>query len=341
MIWVISLSYCLTFVSGLKNADRLPFFHGHVFENSPTASKVNGLSIPATRVNAQRWCPEPGTRLKLYGNGSGDFRVCSHHTRGLLFLKTSRILDREERSEYTLSIGLCCLTCLSADHVVVRVASVKVDVLDMNDHAPTFRTADLTLTLDEATPLRSVVHTLQAHDADSGRNAELTYFSVPKNGRFYVVPKTGEVLLLDSILEHPSAAITFYAFAKDHGWPSRVSKGVEVTVTPRPWCSLTSGQTGELGSLGRAGRMHRALLDSGHMVLLNVSEDASIGSVIISLSPSRFQSASYELVYPETGVSPVSVGEESGDVVIARRLDRETEPVVEITVKIQDKQGTS
>uniref|UniRef100_A0A673XXT8 Neural-cadherin-like n=1 Tax=Salmo trutta TaxID=8032 RepID=A0A673XXT8_SALTR len=285
MIWVILLSYCLTFVFGYKSDDRLPFFHGHAFENSPTASKVNGLSIPVKRINAQKWCPESGMHFKLYGNGSEDFHVFAHHKRGNILLKTSKVLDREERSEYLLSICLCCQTCVSADHVFFEVASVKVDVLDINDHEPTFRNADLKLTLNDATPLR-----------------------------FYVVPRTGEVLLVDSILGLPST-VKFYIFAKDHGWPR------------------------ELGRLGRAGRMQRALLDSGSTVFLNVSEDASIGSVVMNLSPARFQAASFELVYPETDTTPINVGKESGDIVVARRLDRETEPFVEFTVKIQDQRG--
>ncbi|XP_055789881.1 neural-cadherin-like [Salvelinus fontinalis] len=338
MIWVILLSYCLTFVFGYKSDDRLPFFHGHAFENSPTASKVNGLSIPVKRINAQKWCPESGMHFKLYGNGSEDFHVFAHHKRGNVLLKTSKVLDREERSEYLLSLCLCCQTCVSADHVVFEVASVKVDVLDTNDHEPTFRSADLKLTLNDATPLRSVVHTVNALDADSGKNAELTYFSVPKNCSFYVVPRTGEILLVDSILGLPST-VKFYVFAKDHGWPSRISKGVEVTVTPRQWCPLRPGQTGELGRLGRAGRMQRALLDSGSPVFLNVSEDASIGSVVMNLSPAKFQAASFELVYPETDITPINVGKESGHIVVARRLDRETEPFVEFTVKIQDQRG--
>ncbi|XP_071199905.1 neural-cadherin-like [Salvelinus alpinus] len=337
MLLYILLTYCL-FVFGYKTDDRLPFFHGHVFENSPKASKVNGLSIPVKRINAQKWCPESGMHLKLYGNGSEDFHVFAHHKQGNILLKTSRILDREERYEYLLSVSLCCQTCVSAGHVVFQVASVKVDVLDTNDHEPTFRNADLKLTLNDATPLRSVVYTMEALDADSGKNAELTYFPVPKNGSFYVVPKTGEVLLMDSLLGLPSA-IKFYVFAKDHGWPCRISKGVEITVTPRQWCPLRPGQTGELGSLGRAGRMHRALLDSGSMVFLNVSEDANIGSVVMSLSPARFQAASFELVYPKTDITPINVGKESGDIVIAMRLDRETEPFIEITVKIQDERG--
>ncbi|KAF3689058.1 Neural-cadherin Cadherin-N [Channa argus] len=314
--------------------ERLPFFHGHIFENSPTASKVNGLSIPVRRINAQKWCPVPGMHFQLYGNGSEDFRAFAYHKRGNILLKTSRVLDREARSEYMLSLGLCCQTCVS-ESVVFEVASIKVDVLDANDHEPTFRSADtLHITLDDTTALRSVVYKIDAVDADSGKNAELTYISVPKNSSFYVVPKTGEVLLVDSILGLPSE-VKFCVFARDHGWPPLTSKGVVVTISPHRWATRPA----DLSGSGRAGRSPRALLDPGTVVSLNVSEDASIGSVIASLSPARFQSASYELIYPESESSPISVARDSGDITITRRLDRETEPFVELSVKIQDKRG--
>uniref|UniRef100_A0A8P4GNM4 Neural-cadherin n=1 Tax=Dicentrarchus labrax TaxID=13489 RepID=A0A8P4GNM4_DICLA len=334
MICFFLLCCLLTPAAGYQTRERLPFFHGHVFENSPPASKVNGLSIPARRINAQKWCPVFGIHFKLYGNGSEDFRVFAHHKRGNLLLKTSRVLDREARSEYLLSLGVCCQVCVS-ESVVFEVAAVKVDVLDTNDHEPTFRSADAVhITLDDTTALRSVVYRLEAVDADSGNNAELTYISIPKNGSFYVVPKTGEVLLVDSILGLPSE-VKFYVFARDHGWPPLTSKGVVVTIAPQRWATRPAELTGS----GRAGRSPRALLDPGTVVSLNVSEDASIGSVITTLSPTRFQSAAYELVYPESESSPVTVGRDSGDITITRRLDRETEPSVELTIKIQDKRG--
>ncbi len=312
----------------------MPFFHGHVFENSVTASKVNGLSIPLRRINAQKWCPASEMHFKLYGNGSEDFRAFAHHMRGNLLLKTSRVLDREARPEYLLTVGLCCQTCVSESQVF-EAASVKVDVLDTNDHEPTFRSADTVhITLDDTTALRSVVYRLEAVDADSGNNAQLTYISVPKNGSFYVVPKTGEVLLVDSILGLPSA-VKFSVFARDHGWPPLTSKGVVVTVAPQRWATRPAELTGS----GRAGRSPRALLDPGTVISLNVSEDAAIGSVITNLSPTRFPSAAYELIYPESESSPVTVGRDSGDITISKRLDRETEPFVELTVKIQDKRG--
>ncbi|XP_055365580.1 neural-cadherin-like isoform X2 [Betta splendens] len=334
MAWVVLLCCLLAPAAGIDAQERLPFFHGHVFENSPTASKVNGLSVPARRINAQKWCPLSGMHFKLHGNGSEDFRAFAHHRRGNMLLKTSRVLDREARSEYLLSVGVCCQSCLP-ESVTFEVASVKVDVLDTNDHAPTFRSArTVHITLEDTTALRSVVHKLEAVDADSGKNADLTYVSVPKNGSFYVVPKTGEVLLVDSILGLPSV-ITFSVFARDHGWPPLTSEAAVVAVAPRRWATRAAGPTRSR----RAARSPRALLDPGAVLSLNVSEDAGVGSVITSLAPTRFQAAAYELIYPEAESAPVAVGRDSGDVTITRRLDRETEPLVELTVKIQDKRG--
>ncbi|XP_072290497.1 neural-cadherin-like isoform X2 [Eucyclogobius newberryi] len=333
MIWGLVLCCLLVPVAGYLSSERLPFFYGHVFENSPTASKVNGLSIPVRRLNTQKWCPVSGLHLKLYGNGSEDFRVLTHHNRGNVLLKTCRVLDREKRSEYLLDLTLRCQGCGPECGGAHIVAAVKVDVLDTNDHEPIFRSADAVhITLDDTTALRSVVHRFEAADADSGKNAELTYTSAPQNGSFYIVPKTGELLLVDSILGLPSK-VRFSVYAKDHGWPPMTSKPVMVVVAPQRWPSA------ELVRSVRSKREPRALLDPNTLLSLNVSEDANIGSVITSLSPSRFQSAAYELLHPEPQKSPVSVGRDSGDIIITRRLDRETEPMVELTVKIQDKRG--
>uniref|UniRef100_A0A8C6Q4J4 Neural-cadherin-like n=1 Tax=Nothobranchius furzeri TaxID=105023 RepID=A0A8C6Q4J4_NOTFU len=299
MIWAVLLCCLLMPAPGYQTQGRLPFFHGHIFENSPAASKVNGLSIPVKRIDAQKWCPLSGMHFKLYGNGSEDFRVFAHHRRGNVLLKTSRVLDRETRSVYLLSIGECCQTC-APESVVYEVASVKVDVLDTNDHQPTLVGTDsVHISLDDTTALR-------------------------------------KVLLVDSILGL-SSTIKFYVYARDHGWPSLTSKAVLVSVSPKRWATRPTGTPRRV----RPGRSSRALLEPGALISLNVSEEAGIGSVVTSLGPTRFQAAAYELVHPESESSPVTVGRDSGDITISRRLDRETEPFLELTVKIQDKRGCS
>lgn len=335
MIWAVFISYCMTFVLGNKTEERTPFFHGHVFENSPPGSRVNGLSIPPRRIDAQRWCSGSAAYLKLLGDGSDDFRVFAHHGRGHVQLRTAGVLDREVRAEYVLDVGLCCASCASAERVVSRVASLRVDVLDTNDHEPSFRHAEVKITLDDATALRSVVYKVAAEDTDSGKNAELIYHALPRNGSFYVVPKTGEVLLVDSILGLASP-IKFSVLARDRGWPSRTGRHMKVEISPRQWPAASPPSS---SPSSRSLRKSRSVLEPSEPVSVSVSEDAAIGSVIMNLNPVRFQSASFELIFPEEESSPVTVSRDSGELVISRSLDRETEAVVEITVKVQDKRG--
>ncbi|KAM6977861.1 LOW QUALITY PROTEIN: neural-cadherin [Aplochiton taeniatus] len=330
----------------------MPFFHGHVFENSEPGSRVNGLSIPAKRIGAWKLCGSGGesgtdgiTQFKLLGDGSRDFRVFAHHNRGHILLKTSGVLDRETRDVYTLDLGVCCgqlgCTGLTRDSTtVVKVATVKVDVLDTNDHEPIFRDSEVKLNVDDATALRSVIYTVTAEDRDSGKNSELIYFALPKNGSFYVVPKTGDILFVDSILglERP---IKFTVFARDHGWPSRTSQGIMIVINPRQWPVVTPTlNSSSPTQINGAPRKSRSVLEPDSPILINVSEDAGLGSVVLNLNPVRFQSATFELIEPpDTDVSSVTVTRESGDLVISRRLDRETDPIIEITVKVQDKRG--
>lgn len=352
MIWVAFLPFLVSCAHGNRTVEQVPFFHGHVFENSSPGSRVNGLSVPLKRLNSQKLCGtgESAAHFKLLGDGSENFRVFAHHKRGQILLKTSGVLDREERAEYALSLGLCCGQCAGLSRevgeespVVAEVASIKVDVLDTNDHQPTFPGADVKLSLDDATALRTAIYTVTARDDDSGKNAQLIYFALPKNGSFYAVPKTGDILLVDSILGLGDP-IKFKVFARDRGWPPRTSQSIAVEINPRQWpvAPLINTQPGEWKAKSQIkvpARRSRSVLESDSPVFINVSEDAGIGSVVMNLNPVRFQSAAFELVEPDMESSPVSVSRDSGDIVISRRLDRETEPLVEISIKVQDKRG--
>ncbi|XP_042196330.1 neural-cadherin [Callorhinchus milii] len=87
----------------------------------------------------------------------------------------------------------------------------------------------------------------------------------------------------------------------------------------------------------RAPREPRSLLPRESR-RITVSEDAAVGSVILTLSPGRrFPAARYELVYPEH--SPLSLDRESGRLSISGGLDRESRPDIRLTVKIHEKQG--
>lgn len=350
MIWLTFLTFLAPCVLGNKTVEQVPFFHGHVFENSSPGSRVNGLSVSVKRLNSQTLCEirdsdAATAQFRLLGDGSENFRVFAHHKRGHVLLKTSGVLDREERAQYTLGLGLCCGQCSrrengSESSIVAEVASIKVDILDTNDHQPVFPVEAVKLSLDDATALRTSVYAATARDGDSGKNAELIYFTVPRNGSFYAVPKTGDILLVDSILGQDEP-IKFKLFARDRGWPPRTSRCVSIEINPRQWpLTLPEQMKWKLQSnVKRPERKSRSVTPTESPIFISVSEDAGIGSVVMNLNPVRFQAAAFELVEPDAENSPVIVSRDSGDIIISRKLDRETEPLVGIAVKTQDKRG--
>ncbi|KAJ3594241.1 hypothetical protein NHX12_006572 [Muraenolepis orangiensis] len=115
VIWTVLLVSILVASAFGKERKHVRFIQGHVFENSAFGSRINGLSIPLNRLNLQglyggnttRGDLAPSSHFKLFGDGSIKFHVVAHHQRGDVLLKTSVVLDREERAEYLLGLRLC------------------------------------------------------------------------------------------------------------------------------------------------------------------------------------------------------------------------------------------
>ncbi|KAJ3592916.1 hypothetical protein NHX12_005254 [Muraenolepis orangiensis] len=150
--------------------------------------------------------------------------------------------------------------------------------------------------------LHTMVYTVTARDRDSGSNAEIKYFAVPKIRKFNV-------------------------FDRDHWWPPRMSRSLTVEITPQEWpvCPPSHCPPGKGAASRVAPRRSRSVLESDDPVLIHVLEDAGISLVVINLNPVMFQSLASELVDSDAESLPVSVSRVSGNIIISRELDRETE----------------
>ncbi|XP_072278551.1 neural-cadherin-like [Pyxicephalus adspersus] len=219
---------------GARN--RRPVFSGSVQENRPAGTKVNGLTVYLNRLSPEPWCSKVAGRkwhLKLLGEDDSHFELYFHHRYAQLSLRTAQQLDRELRSKYILRLGLCCKLCLSPEHTVTELALLTVHVLDLNDNAPRFSPTTLSrISLDVTTGLKSEVYRVSAEDADQGTNADLVYFAEPISKYFFVIPKTGQVVLVESIL-NLKKSINLTIFARDHGQPPLVSAPLAVEISPR------------------------------------------------------------------------------------------------------------
>ncbi|CAH2324231.1 neural-cadherin-like [Pelobates cultripes] len=318
---------------------RIPVFSGSVLENWPVGTKVNGLNIHLNRINPEPWCSNVAGRklhLQLLGEEKSRFEVYFHHRSTQLSLKTTQVLDREERSRYLFKLGLCCKLCISQENIVTELAVVTIHVLDMNDNAPQFTPTSLNLSkisLDETTGLKSVVHKVSAYDPDHGSNADLVYFADPTSSYFFVIPKTGQVVLVKSILDLKKN-INLTIFARDHGQPPLVSAPLEVQICPKmKKFSLPSKGDAYHGHF----KIKRSTADSYYAI--SIPEDAPVGSLVTTLIPREYNLSVFELLSTSPGDSPIAVNRETGEVTVFRTLDRERTASYECLIKVLDRIG--
>ncbi|XP_037533900.1 cadherin-23 [Nematolebias whitei] len=100
-------------------------------------------------------------------------------------------LDRETTAFYNITITARDLGTPSRNSSVV----VGVNVLDINDNDPVILNLPYNTSVSEAATIHTSVAQVRAQDADSGRNALLTYNITAGNqdGAFYIVDTTGVV----------------------------------------------------------------------------------------------------------------------------------------------------
>ncbi|PIO25739.1 hypothetical protein AB205_0048070, partial [Aquarana catesbeiana] len=97
-----------------------------------------------------------------------DFLI--NNTTGLV--TSTVVLDRERISEYYLRVVASDAGSPSKS----STSTLTVRVLDINDESPTFYPTLYNISLAENVPRDYIVARLNCSDADSGLNAELSYF---------------------------------------------------------------------------------------------------------------------------------------------------------------------
>ncbi|KAL4617111.1 neural-cadherin-like [Arapaima gigas] len=104
---------------------RREVYRGHVEEKAPARTRVRGLLVPVGEAHRGS-CPEPGPDIHLQGDGAADFRLVYRHEEAGLFLETTRTLERDSNSSYSLTaLGPQCLG--NAVEMEVRVLPVDAN----------------------------------------------------------------------------------------------------------------------------------------------------------------------------------------------------------------------
>nr|XP_020473054.1 neural-cadherin-like [Monopterus albus] len=284
-------------------------YFGQIAENSPAGTPVDGVVLSVGAGG----CPGADLNASLKGDYASDFRLVHHsghrdHWR-YLGLISAKPLDREFIAMYELMVAL-------PQRCLRRPVAVQVEVADQNDNIPRFTSGNKTIEVDELTPLGTELARFDAKDSDAERNGRVTIYASPGSHLFHVVPQTGQVKLVGSLLG--VSQVTLHLYVKDDGDVALIGEPVFLRVIVR--------------HSSRARRRPRALSEE-LTYTVTVPDHVRVGDLVFTVPDQMFEQRWFEVISDPD--SPVQIERDSGRLYLARSL---REPA-EVVVKIQNLRG--
>ncbi|KAM4601120.1 neural-cadherin [Polymixia lowei] len=200
---------------------------------------------------------------------------------------------------------------------LTRAAAIQVEVADKNDNIPHFTGGNQTVQVDELTPIGSELARFNAKDGDADRNGRITYYASPKSHFVHVVPATGQVKLISSLMG--VTTVTVHIHAKDNGDVALISEPVTLFLEVRR----------AAGSRTRRPRAASQEL----AYTLTVPDHAKVGDLIFTVPDQKFDRRWFEVL--SEADSPVQIERDSGRLYLAHTL----RSPAEVVVKIQNLRG--
>lgn len=298
--------------------DHTPVFDHTSYETSLLEStSVNARFFALAASDADLGANGRITYEITEGNGEEKFGVFPD---GFLYVK--KPLDREDKDYYSLTVTANDQGNPSRSSVV----PVVIHVIDENDNPPEFTNTTFTFSIRENEPPDSFVGKLTAMDKDIGRNAELIFSLPSSQNDFAIDPKNGFIKTLhvfdreELVLTTGQNVITFEALVADNGSPrlkDKVKVNVHITdVNDNPPKFLRAPYK------------------------VQISEGSPIGTQVVRLyTTDADEGLNGDVFYSiDSGNDDgrFEIDEATGQIVLARNLDRETISKYTLTVIAHD-----
>ncbi|NWZ42568.1 PCDG7 protein, partial [Brachypodius atriceps] len=179
--------------------------------------------------------------LQLLELSNRGIRIVSEGTTQYFALhgKTGHLVtaERIDREQLCRLVEKCVLRCELIMEGQMQVYGIEVEIIDINDNAPSFRQAEKDLRLSETTVPGSRFPLAEAHDPDSGRNS-LQRYELSGDGHFSLAVQAGpggdqrpELVLAKGLDREEVAFHELVLRASDGGDPARTGTArIRVTV---------------------------------------------------------------------------------------------------------------
>ncbi|KAH9488497.1 Protocadherin-17 [Bulinus truncatus] len=303
-------------------------------DNSPTFPRATTtLNILESASVGTNFALESASDLDIGVNGVRDYELAPND--GAFYVNLTRLDNdvtlvslvlRHELDRETKPLHRMVLTARDGGQPT-RPGSmtIVVNVEDVNDNAPTFDKSLYNVSLPEVATLGTPVVTVSATDNDSDQYGIKEYRFAPLDREdvtkyFAINATTGQITVAGSLLEKQGETFRILVECLDKGVPPLVSRAevdvtVEDTVNSAPIISVNVMFGGSVSELAQSGTV---------VALIGVLDrDAGLNGLV-----------SCSIVSDAFELQPLSVNEYK--VIVVRKLDREAEPVHNVTVFCED-----
>ncbi|XP_037992548.1 protocadherin-23-like [Motacilla alba alba] len=254
--------------------------------------------------------------LEISNTGESPFLI--HPLYGTL--TTASPLDREITRSVILTVFAEDQAINLTDRRLDSLA-VKIVILDINDNSPSFMSSPLSYVMEDV-EVGFLVHHIVAKDPDEGRNGQVTYHILSGNeNKAFVLDKITGVLTTAQFLDREvQERYSLAVMALDDGSPALSATQVLTIIV----LDVNDEAPGFLKQLYETA-VHENQ-DPGEFVIRveAVDRDAGLNSLL-----------QYEIL-PGAGYEKFKMNLDSGELVTAASLDRETQEVFNIKVLVRD-----
>ncbi|XP_071288820.1 protocadherin-23 [Agelaius tricolor] len=254
--------------------------------------------------------------LEISNTGENPFLI--HPLYGTL--TTASPLDREITRSVILTVFAEDQAINLTDRRLDSLA-VKIVILDINDNSPSFTSSRLSYVMEDV-EVGFFVHHIVAKDPDEGRNGQVTYHILAGNeNKAFVLDKITGLLTTAQFLDREvQERYSLTVMALDDGSPALSATQVLTIIV----LDVNDEAPGFLKQLYETAVPENR--DPGEFVIRveAVDQDAGLNSLL-----------QYEIL-PGAGYEKFKMNSDSGELVTAASLDRETQEVFSIKVLVRD-----
>ena len=205
--------------------DNSPVFSQELYFVSIPENQTVGLSVLQVVADDQDSGTNAAVTYRIIaGNQESTFAI--DNNTGVITLESG--VDFERQVQYVLTLSAANS---QAEPPLASTAMVRINISELNEHAPTFSRDTYLATLMENSPTGTLVTTVEAADLDVGSSGEISFEIITGNiGSVFDITSAGNLLTLRPLDREQQETYTLTVAARDSGTPS-LSSTAAVMVT--------------------------------------------------------------------------------------------------------------